>query len=95
MTAWKKHNVSKSYIDLCNQQISYTNRVINGINLLRKAILKKPLHEKQFDTKATAIVINDAIFINFGCYTIDSRIQHIRFGGGFIPIGRINKVNIV
>ena len=95
MTAWKKHNVSKAYIDLRNQHNSYRNNAINGIDLLIKAILRKPLHEIQFGTKASDIVINDTIFINFGCYTINRQTLHIRFNGGFIPLSRINRVDIV
>lgn len=95
MTAWKKHNVPKGFIELCNKRISYTNSIINGIDLLRKAILKKSLHEKQFGTNAESIVINGTIFIKFGCYTINSHIQHLQFNGGFIPLARIHKVDIV
>lgn len=95
MTAWKKHNVPKGYIDLCNKRISYTNSVINGIDLIRKAIFKKSLHKKQFGTEAASIVINGTIFINFGCYTINSCTQHLQFNAGFIPLARIHKVDIV
>lgn len=96
MTRYKTHYINKEYIELHNNNFHpYKFKVTNAIKLLRLAYEQKDAKEQILGFAPTCYVINNAIFIRLEECKVNRFTKHLSFNGGFIPLHRIETVEII
>ena len=89
------HYIDKEYIELHNDIHSYKFKVTNAIKMIRKAYEQKDSKGNILGFVPSCYVINNAIFIRMEECKISQCTQHLTFAGGFIPLYRIETVEII
>lgn len=96
MTAYKLHGYSKKYISLYTKDyVGHKFNVTNGVKLLREAYQQRQIYKETYGFEASSFVINNTVFIDISKLYINKGTKHIKFNGGFLPLSRINRVDIV
>ena len=89
MTAYKKHGYTKDHIAfICDTNFNYKHWMSikrqQGMHTLANAL-------RNSQPYCSRICINNIIFINRGCYTLDLKLGAMRFETGFISFSGINN----
>lgn len=96
MTTYKLHGYDKKFISLYTKDnVGYKFNVTNGIKLLREAYQQRQIYKETYGFNASSFVINNTVFIDISKLYINKGTKHIKFNGGFLPLSRINRVDIV
>ena len=95
MTAWKKHKIPLTVIELCSNYKGMKYRRTNAIHLFRIAYLSKNDEISTRGFLSDTYVINRLIFLNSHGLKKRIRRHNIYLDNSFIPLARITDITLV